>query len=279
MADQTVDNAELADYTVSGKALSGGQVVQSVELVKSVEGGAKTDLLGSQLSASSIPVVVASDQGAVSVTAAGAVASGSADSGNPVKVAGRYNSTKPTLTDGQRGDLQLDTKGKLGIYLGLADSNSSPVNTSALGEAYTNTPFAIAAQGFAMLCNGTTWDRQRGTSANIVLASGARTTTQTQADATNYNHRGIRVVLDMTVVGTGSVTVSIQGKDANGIYYTLLTGAAVTTNVTNVYEVFPGATAAANAVANSALPRTYRVVVTANNANSATYSVSSELIL
>lgn len=112
-----------------------------------------------------------------------------------------------------------------------------------------------------------------------VLTSGARTTTQTQADQTNAYARGIAVTLDMTVVGTGSVTLAIQGKDAvSGKYVALLTGAAVITNSTNVYRVYPGLTAAANATASDNLWRTWRVVVTANNANSATYSVGAVLL-
>lgn len=112
-----------------------------------------------------------------------------------------------------------------------------------------------------------------------ILASGARTTTQTGKDMSNVGGKGIVVVLDMTTVGTGSVTLSIDGKDpVSGKYYNLLTGAAVTTNSTNVYRVYPGLTAAANATANDVLPRTFRVVVTANNANSATYSVGAILI-
>jgi hypothetical protein len=112
-----------------------------------------------------------------------------------------------------------------------------------------------------------------------VLASLARTTTQTQADQANVGGRGIVVVLDMTAVGTGSVTLTIQGKDpASGKYYTLLAGAAVTTNSTNVYRVYPGLTAAANATASDVLPRTWRVLVTANNANSAVYSVGAVVL-
>lgn len=44
-------------------------------------------------------------------TVSGNVASGTTDSGNPVKVGGKYNATPPTLTDGQRGDLQLNAAG------------------------------------------------------------------------------------------------------------------------------------------------------------------------
>lgn len=112
-----------------------------------------------------------------------------------------------------------------------------------------------------------------------LLASGSRTTTQNGADITNTKYRGIHVYLDMTVVGTGSVTLTIQGKDSvSGGYYTILAGAAVITNVANVYRVYPGLTAAANAVANDVLPRTFRIIVTANNANAATYSVGYSLI-
>jgi hypothetical protein len=90
--------------------------------------------------------------------------------------------------------------------------------------------------------------------------------------------RAIHVTLDMTVVGTGSVTLTIQGKDpASGKYYTLLAGAAVIANSTVTYRVGVGLTAAANLVANDALPRTIRILATHNNANPATYSVGYSL--
>lgn len=131
------------------------------------------------------------------------------------------------------------------------------------------------------LYNGATVDQQRGNidTAALINASGA-TTSQTGADQTNYNGRGVIAVLDMTNAGTGSVTLTIQGKDAaSGKYYTLLAGAAVTSNSTNVYTVYPGAPATANVSANSPLPRTWRVITTANNANACTYKVGASIIL
>lgn len=113
-----------------------------------------------------------------------------------------------------------------------------------------------------------------------LITASAVTTSQQSADQTNVNGRGVKVVLDMTTVGTGSVTLTIQGKDvASGKYYTLLAGAAVTTNSTNVYTVFPGATASANAAANDLLPHTWRVLVTANNVNATTYTVGASTIV
>jgi len=108
--------------------------------------------------------------------------------------------------------------------------------------------------------------------------SGA-TTTQTSAVQDNDGHRGIKVVLDTTTIGTGSVTLTIKGVDPlSGKTWTLLAGAAVTTNTTNVYTVFPGATASANVAANDQLPCQWQVVVTANNANAATYTVAAHLL-
>lgn len=43
----------------------------------------------------------------------GDIASAATDSGNPVKVAGKYNSTPTTFTDGQRGDIQLTSNGSV----------------------------------------------------------------------------------------------------------------------------------------------------------------------
>lgn len=61
----------------------------------------------------------------------GGVASGAADSGNPIKVGGKYNATLPTLTDGNRGDLQLDSSGRLVVVQnqkGTATANWTSAN-------------------------------------------------------------------------------------------------------------------------------------------------------
>jgi hypothetical protein len=117
-----------------------------------------------------------------------------------------------------------------------------------------------------------------------LLASGARTTTQTittDAGGTaliNLGGCGCRLIVKSTVIGTGSITASIQGISNTGATYTLLTGAAITTNTTTVYEIFPGAPATANVSANTFLPYRFQVVITANNANSATYQVDLDFL-
>jgi len=107
----------------------------------------------------------------------------------------------------------------------------------------------------------------------------AVTTSQTGPDITSPVTRGVVLVLDMTVPGTGSVTLTIQGKDRmSGKYYTLLAGAAITTVSTNVYTVFPGAAVAANVSANGTLPDLWRWIVTANNANPTTFTVGFTML-
>lgn len=216
-----------------------------------------------------------------SLNVGGNVASGVADSGNPVKVGGKYVNAGINLTDGSRGDLQLTANGQLKVQLwnnlnGVV-SGSTPSDAQSLGSGNS----ALVVNNAAGLFNGTNWDRARSNidTGALITATGA-TTTQTSALQTNYNGRGIKVVLDMTTVGTGSVTLSIQGKDiASGKFYTILAGAAVVTNSTNVYEVYPGNTNTTNLSANAVLPRTWQVVVTANNANPCTYTVGASVIL
>jgi hypothetical protein len=115
-------------------------------------------------------------------------------------------------------------------------------------------------------------------SEGTALASASRTTTQTVSDIDTHGAQYLNVVLDMTTVGTGSVTLSINGKDpASGKYFTILAGSAVTTNSTNRYKVGPSVAASANAIAQDYLPATIQLVVTANNSNAATYSLGYSL--
>lgn len=173
--------------------------------------------------------------------------------------------------------LRVDADKNLKVSL----RNSSGVEPNISFMADGEGGFAgINVNGRGQLFNGTTWDRQRNNTQNTLLASAARTVTTSSPDQTNYNAKGLHVVLDVTVAGTGDITLTIEGKDGlSGKYYTLLAGTNVTTNSTNVYKVYPGLPATANVSANDIVPRTYRVTVTANNANIITYSVASLLNL
>lgn len=131
-----------------------------------------TDKLPSQgqaAMAASVPVAIASNQSAISVTAAGDVASGGTDSGNPVKIAGKYNATLPTISDGQRCDIQVEPRG--GLLTAIKAYNS----TTAIGARADNADgVAVAAAGSNLavssrptVFNGTSYDRVYGTVAGI----------------------------------------------------------------------------------------------------------------
>lgn len=113
----------------------------------------------------------------------------------------------------------------------------------------------------------------------VLLASAARTATVTGDDQVNMGHRGLHLVIDVTsVTSTPSITPTIQGKDAAGIYYDILVGSAITATGTTVLKVYPGITAVANGAASDVLPAVWRVVLTHADSDSATYSVAANLI-
>lgn len=101
--------------------------------------------------------------GTFAVQATGNAASAAADSGNPVKVGGKLNTTKPTFTDGQRGDLQVDTRGNLNVSIYGANSATSVyMSDNADTLAVSANGATIRSGALAFLYNGTQWDRMRG---------------------------------------------------------------------------------------------------------------------
>lgn len=90
---------------------------------------------------------------------AGTVASGTADSGNPVKVGGVFRSTMPTLTDGQRGDLQLDNRA--GLLVSIKGTGTTAANVGTALDATSGTP-GLFVTPLGLVFNGSTWDRMRG---------------------------------------------------------------------------------------------------------------------
>lgn len=160
-----------------------------------------------------------------------------------------------------------------------ADRIRSGLNNSD-GQAVLATGL-LAANSHNLQFNGTTFDRERNNTDITVLASAARVASVNSADIVNYNAKGLHLVIDVTAIAaTPSITVTIQGRDAlSGQYYTILASAAIVAVGTTVLRVYPALVAAANLIANDILPRTWRVSVTAVDADSITYSVGASLIL
>lgn len=107
----------------------------------------------------------------VSTVTGGGVASAAADSGNPLKIGGKYNASPITLTDGNRGDLQLDVNGY--VKINVTNTNANVANNADSVAAGAGCCSPVTNYGYVW--NGSTWDRQVGTTAGtkITAASGS----------------------------------------------------------------------------------------------------------
>ena len=87
--------------------------------------------------------------------------------------------------------------------------------------------------------------------------------------------KGIQVIINTTLdAALASVVPTIDGYDPlSGVWYNILTAAAVTAVGTVVLRVHPDLTAAANLTAQDFLPEKYRVVMTHADADAITYSI------
>lgn len=133
-----------------------------------------------------------------------------------------------------------------GAAASLADGTANP-STSLIGSLNS-------------LYNGSTWDRQRPNITGVVQASG--TTTTTTNTLTTYNARFAVIVLNVSAVTGGKITLALNGITSSSYSYAILTPSEVSTAVTTPYRIGPGLTPSAGAVANDILPRTLQVIAT-----------------
>ena len=143
-----------------------------------------------------------------------------------------------------------------------------------LGQDVINYPYLFDPVASA-------WNRQRGNHSGTLLASAARTATVNSANITNYNHRGVHIIINVTAItATPSVVPTIQGYDPlSTTYYTLLTGVAITATGYTILKIYPGIGAVANAAANDILPNTWRISMAHADADSITYSVGYQAVI
>jgi hypothetical protein len=161
------------------------------------------------------------------VVSVGNVASGATDSGNPVKVGGKYNTTLPTLTDGQRGDLQTDAKGNMRVLsvdtlAAGADALSNSNMGYPIGSATLST--GVLRTSGSYYFNGTTWDRARGNTTGAFVVP----TAATVGGASFLN------------IAAGQATTVVKAS-AGTLYAIVLNSAATATNTTTVYDNASGA--------------------------------------
>lgn len=153
----------------------------------------------------------------------GNVASGAADSGNPVKVGGVYNTTYPTLTNGQRGDIQLSARSH--ILAAITDGGNTTSSVSGNpADAEANNNNALRVAPYSRIFNGSTWDRYFTCPNSAVVNVAAAATTQIVALSASTV---IRVCSFVLTADTAATTATfVYGTGANcGTGTTAITGA------------------------------------------------------
>jgi len=159
---------------VSSSALPSGAATSAKQDALLTELQLKADLTETQpVSLASVPSHAVTQTTASSLNAqvVGDVAAGATDSGNPVKAGGKYNATNPTLTDGQRGDLQVDSRGNLKIIPASGSNTASfgADNADAVAVSSTADKQRIITRN--SVYNGTTWDRMKGDATDGLLVN------------------------------------------------------------------------------------------------------------
>lgn len=195
-----------------------------------------------------------------------------ADNGTAVEVVSPADNINPSLA--------LSTASILYGYDGATYDRIRSGLNNADGQASVATG-VLSNNSHLMLFNGTTFDRQRNNFDLTVLTSAARTASINSADFVNYNSRGVIIIINVTAIAaTPSITVSIDGFDTtSGMYYSLLTSAAITTVSTTILSIAPGLNTVVNSRLSELLPRTWRVSVVNADADSITYSIGASLVV
>lgn len=97
-------------------------------------------------------------------------------------VGGQYNTTQPTLTNGNQAPLQLDSRGAVRTILCSPDSTNTVAVTSTGSDGLAaSQSLSVRAQEYRF--NGTTWDRAKKPNAAARLPTSAASTNATSARA------------------------------------------------------------------------------------------------
>ena len=109
---------------------------------------------------------------------------------------------------------------------------------------------------------------------DTILAPATKTATYTSPDKNKTGYSTVVVLMNVTAVpGVTTLTLTIQGKDAHGNYYTLCSSIASATTGYVVLTAGTGAFNVINSTCNVVLPDTWNVVVTHSTTGSFTYGI------
>jgi len=243
MNAKMVTGTDIGDVTINNSTGANAVNIQDGGNTITVDGtvtantGLSQPLTDTQLRATAVPISVATIPShavtnagtfAVQAATAGDIAAGATDSGNPVKVGGKYTATKPTLTDGQRGDLQLTTRGMAGVSLYDADTSTKITAEvdNADDVAVSATANNLSVVNRNTVFDGTAWDRMPGNSTDGTLVNlGTNNDVVLTAETTKVIGT-VNIAAAQTVGITANSSVNIA--QMNGVATTMGNGASGT---------------------------------------------------
>lgn len=182
-----------------------------------------------------VAIVGADGTDSASQPVAGGVADNAVDSGNPVKVGGRVDTTLDTYADGDRADLSMTSRGLARVLVsatnvaGVDAVNNGNLQTfsNEAGGASTMFPVGIVGHNY----NGTSWDRNRSIQGVATTGVGAAAVVAAPVTA---------AAAAITPVVTSAVASSLVLKASAGNFY----GANVTAGASAGYVMLFNAAAA-----------------------------------
>lgn len=191
---------------------SGGGAAGSVNVAQ--WGGVVTSL-GQKVMASSVPVVIASDQSAIDVNAVGV-----------------YNVAAPVLADGQSSEFQLDSSGNLKVYLASLLFGENDTVDTTLGNVGTlgvtqNPAYSLQYSPLTDLQSGVISRTTANTAnKNILISYSVQNTTATMLYFQVWNGAtvGAGTLVDFVPVPAGTTNSpgsASKGRDdfgSNGLY-------------------------------------------------------------
>lgn len=170
-------------------------------------------------------------------------ASGATAIGNPVPVAAKYNATLPTFLDGQRGDIQIGSRGSLSVSLFGANATAA-AGIGQPSDAFTPAN-ALDVNSQNMVFDGSNYVRTRsGGIAGMAgvswqaSPSGAYTYTHIATSATTIVKSGTGTLHSITInmLGTVASTITVYDNTAgSGTVIAVINSLSVTGTLT--YDV------------------------------------------
>lgn len=147
-----------------------------------------------------------SGSGASSGQVQGNAASGATDVGNPVKVGGVFNTTAPTLTNGQRGDLQLDSNGNLKTVDTIGVISAANSSTTPLGSSAVFTGTSVSTLNYGVIVVNVFTDVVSGTNGLSI---------QQSSNGTNWD---ITDIFTVSASSSKQVVIPVQAAFARVVY-------------------------------------------------------------